>query len=158
MTPRIQIMVESRQLEERAAEDAEVAAMWAKATRSFRSSAVPELDADSAFTLAYPGALQAATAVVRAAGYRVRGDGHHHHTFAAVAALSLGAPSDAARDLNAIRQRRHRAVYDWDASTETEDLAALRLAASRLLRTGADWLRAQRSALAGNLPQPDVHS
>lgn len=78
MNPRIQVMLDSRQLEEQVAEDTEVGGMWAKAVRTLRSSEVTGLDPDSAFTLAYQAALQASTSVVRAAEYRVRGEGHHH--------------------------------------------------------------------------------
>jgi hypothetical protein len=154
VNPRIQVMLDSRQIEERRAEDAEVAGMWEKAVRSLRSSRVPGLDADAAFTLAYQAALQASTAVLRTAGYRVRGDGHHHHTFAAVAALALGELSDAARDLNVVRQSRHGAVYDWHARTEEKDLTFLRSAAARLFGEAHSWIAAQRPQLASSLPAP----
>jgi hypothetical protein len=147
MNPRLQVMLDSRQIEQTSAEDDEVLGMWAKAVRSLHSSAVPGLDPDSAFTLAYQGALQASTAIIRAAGYRVRGDGHHHHTFAAVAALDLGELSTAARDLNVIRQRRHVAVYKWESVTRDKDLATLRAAAARLSDHGRRWIRAQRPHL-----------
>ncbi|HEX6042208.1 hypothetical protein [Longimicrobium sp.] len=146
MTPRIKLMLESRQLEEKPAPDEEIQGMWSKAVRTYRGSALPDLDADSAFTLAYQGALQAATAIIRAAGYRVYGDGHHQHTFDAVAALGAGDLSEAARELNIIRQRRHRAVYDW-TTTEEKDLARLRSAASSLFQLGCAWLRDQRPGL-----------
>jgi hypothetical protein len=154
MNPRIQVMLDSRQLEAQPAEDAEIAGMWTKAVRTLRSSGVEGLDPDSAFTLAYQAALQACTAVVRAAGYRVRGQGHHHHTFAAVAALGLGELADAARELNVIRQGRHDAVYDWDAGTEAEDLEAIGAAGSLLFGEAFRWLRAERPRLAGSLPSP----
>ncbi|HLM68675.1 MAG TPA: hypothetical protein VK358_14145 [Longimicrobium sp.] len=147
MNPRLQVMLDSRQIETVPAEDEEVLGMWAKAARSLHSSGVAGLDPDSVFTLAYQGALQAATAVVRAAGYRVRGDGHHHHTFAAAAALDLGELSVAARDLNVIRQRRHEAIYDWEAVTRDRDLATLRSAAARLFADGRRWIQAQRPHL-----------
>ena len=89
---RIQIMLDSREIEQLAAPDEEVVGMWRKATTTLRSSAVHGLeeDPDSRFTLMYQAALQGATAVVRAAGYRVKGDDNHHITYAAVAALNLG--------------------------------------------------------------------
>lgn len=121
--------------------------MWHKAVRSFSSSMLPGLDADAAFTLLYQGTLQASTAIVRAAGYRVRGDGHHHHTFAAVAAHGLGEASEAARDRNVIRQQRHGAVYDWERTTDDHALAALRDAAQRLFSAGAASLAAFRPHL-----------
>jgi hypothetical protein len=140
-------MLDSRQIEAAAADDGEVRGMWMKSVRSLGSSRVAGLDADSAFTLAYRGALQAATAILRAAGFQARGDGHHHHTFAAVAALELGELSDAARDLNIVRQRRHRAIYDWEASVQETDLLSLRSAADRLVERGRVWLQEQRPAL-----------
>lgn len=154
MNPRIQVMLDSRQIEARPAEDDEVAGMWGKASRSLRSSRIAELDADAAFTLAYQAALQGCTAVLRAAGYRVIGEGHHHHTFAAVAALSLDYLSEAARDLNVIRQKRHGAVYDWDSRTGEKDLAALHSACERLFSEAHQWLTAQRPAITARLPDP----
>lgn len=118
MNARIGILLDSRDIEELAAEDAEVLGMWGKAARSYRSAGVPGLDGDpdARFTLYYQSALQGATAIVRAAGYRVRGDHNHQITFATVAALGAGRLSDAARDLNVIRQGRHAAIYDWEAT------------------------------------------
>jgi hypothetical protein len=151
---RIQVMLESRQIEERPADDPEVEGMWAKAVRTLHSSRLPGLDADAAFTLAYQAALQASTAVLRAAGYRVRGEGHHHHTFAAVAALGLGALSDAARDLNVIRLGRHAAVYDWEARTGEKELERLRTACGILFSEAHRWLGAQRPQIAASLIAP----
>jgi hypothetical protein len=148
MNPRLQVMLDSREIEAAPAEDEEVLGMWAKASRSLHSSGITGLDEDSAFTLAYQGALQAATAIIRAAGYKARGEGHHHHTFAAAAALNLGDLSDAARDLNVIRQRRHEAIYDWETVTRARDVAALRSAANRLFDHGRKWLQAQRPHLS----------
>ena len=121
--------------------------MWAKAVRSYEGSPLPGLGPDSAFTRAYQGVLQAATAVIRSAGYRVRGDGHHHHTFGTIAALDAGSLSETARELNDIRQRRHGAVYDWETTTQEKDLARLRSAALRLFALGREWLGEQRPQL-----------
>ncbi|MBB4636279.1 hypothetical protein [Longimicrobium terrae] len=141
-------MLDSRQLEERQASDSEVEGIWNKAVRSLNSSMLPRLDPDAAFTLLYQGALQASTAVVRASGHRVRGDGHHHHTFFAVAALGAGALSGAARDLNVIRQQRHGAIYDWERTTDEAALSALTAAARKLFAAGEAWLIAERPRLA----------
>lgn len=149
MNARIQIMLGSREIEELAAPDEEVLGMWGKAMRTARSAAAPGLvdDPDSQFTLVYQSALQGATALVRAAGYRVRGENNHYLTFATVAALALGDLSEAARDLNAIRQRRHAAVYDWESTTLPEQLNALRRATDLLLSEADSWLRRQRPSM-----------
>lgn len=156
MNGRIRIMLDSRDIEELAAEDAEVLGMWAKALRTARSASVTALDddLDARFTLLYQSALQGATAVVRAAGYRVRGDHNHQITFAAVAALGSGDLSEAARDLNVIRQGRHAAVYDWQTTTDAAQTAELRQATTRLLGEAYSWLEAQRPSLAGRVNDP----
>jgi hypothetical protein len=153
---RIRILLDSRDIETLAAEDEEILGMWAKAIRTYRSASVPGLedDPDARFTLLYQSALQAATAVVRAAGYRVRGDRNHQITFATVAALGLEALSDAGRDLNVIRQGRHAAIYDWEATTTKEQLLELQRATSTLLHEAFTWLRAQRPSLTEGLRAP----
>ena len=51
MNPRIQIMLDSRQLEESAAEEGEVEGLWRKAVQTRTSSMVPGLDPNARFTL-----------------------------------------------------------------------------------------------------------
>ena len=105
-------------------------------------------------TLLYQAALQGATAVVRAAGYRVRGDHNHHITFATVAALGPPGLSEAARDLNVIRQGRHAAVYDWEATTQASQVMDLQGATANLLWEAFSFLQSQRPSLAGGLSAP----
>jgi hypothetical protein len=155
MNARLQVMLESRQIEAQPAADAEVAAMWGKAVRTLRSAGVDGLDTDSAATLFYQSALQGAMTVVRAADYRIRGEGHHHHTFAAVAALVDGAPARAARTLNVIRQQRHGAVYDWETRTGDRELREMREAARTFLHAARPWLLARRPGIGpALLPLP----
>lgn len=156
MNARIRIMLDSRDIEELAAPDGEVLGIWAKATRTHRSAALPGLaeDPDARFTLLYQSALQAATSVVRAAGYRVRGEHNHQITFAAVAALGSPGLSEAARDLNVIRQGRHAAIYDWEATTEAGQLMELQRATASLLGEAYAFLQTQRPSLAGGMSAP----
>ena len=158
LNPRIQILLDSRDIEELAAADAEVLGMWGKATRTYRSAGVPGLedDPDARFTLLYQAALQGATAVVRAAGYRVRGDHNHRITFATVAALASGDLAEAARDLNVIRQGRHAAIYDWEATTDPAQVRGLQRAATVLLREAFSWLGTRRPSLTSVLTSPTV--
>jgi hypothetical protein len=156
MNARIQILLDSRDIEELAAEDAEVVGMWRKATRTLQSAAAEGLDddPDSRFTLLYQAALQGATAVVRAAGYRVRGDHNHQIVFSTVAALGAGDLSNAARDLNVIRQRRHAAIYDWQETVSSAQVQTLRDASGRLLREAHRWLLRERPSLHSLNPPP----
>jgi hypothetical protein len=151
MNDRINIMLQSRQIEEYAGTDDEVIFLWGKAVECLRVSSLPGVGGDPALSLVYQAALQAATAVVRAARYRVRGSGHHHHTFAAVAALDLGDLSRAARALDRARPMRHEAVYGWEARITEEDLAAVRADTAWLFTEAHRWLVSQRPHLAASL-------
>jgi hypothetical protein len=150
---RIKIMLDGRDIEEFAAADDEIVGMWRKATKTIQSAAAPELDLDldSRFTLMYQAALQGSTAVVRAAGYRIRGNDNHRLTFATVAALGLGDLSEAARELNIVRQGRHAAVYDWESTTGPGEIKKLQDATIRLLQEADAWLRRQPGPYADRL-------
>lgn len=53
-----------------------------------------------------------------------------------------------------IRQKRHGAVYDWEAGTGETDLVALRSAGGRLFAEAYRWLGAERPRLAASLSAP----
>lgn len=156
MNARIQAMVDSRELEPLPAEDREVAARWRKAVQTYADSQ-KDLSPDSVITLRYQAGLQAATAILRAAGYRVRmsATGHHRLTFEALRALGIDNLSPLGREMNDLRRRRHHAIYEWDdesaAGMEPERLDEI---VSRILQLGYDWLRNQRPSIAGDLDQP----
>lgn len=152
MTPRLQILVDSRRIEALPATDEEVASAWDKALRTLRSSRVAGLDVEPAFTLAYQAALQGAAAVLRAAGYRAVGRDHHHSIFAGVAALEAGELSHAARAGDDMRMERHDAVYGSTVVVDAAQLAEMHLAADRLFAAALAWLRAERPAV--ELPPP----
>lgn len=154
MNRRIGIMLQSREIEESPALDEEVVIVWEKAVETYRASTMHGLSGDPALSLVYQAALQAATSVVRAAGYRVRGAGHHHHTFAAVAALNVDDLSRAARSLDEARQTRHEAVYGWRVRTTDNDLVAVRSATGRLIQAAHKWITEQRPHLAPTLARP----
>lgn len=155
MTPRLAIMVDSREIEQAEAPDREVGARWRKAVATYQDAG-KDLGSDSRLTLYYQAGLQAATALVRAAGYRVMGADHHRHTFEAVRALDVGELSRVARELSAFRRSRHQAVYDWAETPldESDEAAALDLLArnvGRMLELGRAWLLQTRPSLSGEI-------
>jgi hypothetical protein len=156
MNARLQIMVDSREIEEADASDREVVARWRKAV--YRDAAA-DLSPDSKLTLYYQAGLQAATVLIRASGFRVLGTDHHRHTFEALRALDLGDLSVVARELNTFRRSRHQAVYDWDDgvhddSGEAASLDALTRSVARLMRLGHAWVVANRPSVATEFEQP----
>lgn len=156
MNARLRMMVESRELEEAAAEDVEVLGTWRRAVQSLRDATIPGLSAESAYTLAYQAGLQGATAVLRAAGYRVRETprGHHRLTFLGLAALQLPGLSEMGRRLNETRLGRHEAVYGWEESVGPERLRELLSVVEPLLSTAFEHLRSTRPEIAEDLPAP----
>jgi hypothetical protein len=110
---RIDRLVEARSLEEVAADDGEVAAIWAAALREWSDASVPGLSVAGAFTHVYQAAFRAATAVLRGAGYRPRGavGGHHHVTFFALGALGDDEIERVPDAMQGIRGGRHIALY-----------------------------------------------
>ena len=155
MNARLQIMVDSREIEAADARDGEIIARWRKAVATHRDAA-KDLGPDSRLILYYQAGLQAATALVRSAGFRVLGADHHRHTFEALRALDLGELSTIARVMNAHRRSRHQAIYDWDAevpddATPSADLEALAHGVSRMLTLGRDWLASTRPTMADDL-------
>lgn len=105
---RIRRLLEERDLEERPAPDQEIASYWRKALRAHRDSRVPGLSPHGAFNAAYEAALDAATALVREAGYRVSSHTRHHWA-AFYAVQGLGDPEldRIGGDLNGTRTNRH---------------------------------------------------
>jgi hypothetical protein len=154
MNERVQILLQSRQLEERPAPDAEVRSTWEKALETRRSVASYGHYPESEFSLIYQSALQASTAVLRCAGYRARGGDHRYNTFTGVAAIGTGELSRAGRDLDAMRPVRHEAVYATQIAIGTDDVAEIRRRADRLFDAAHRFIIDARPGLAADLPKP----
>jgi len=153
---RIDRLLEAHTLESVAADDAEVASLWAAALREWSDASVIGLSVPGAFSHVYQAAFRAATAAVRCAGFRTRGavSGHHYVTFYALAALGgrgLERSADALQDL---RGGRHTALYGDPEELDAEDLASARRDVGQLLSEVHAWLIAARPSLQTRLGSP----
>jgi hypothetical protein len=153
---RIDRLLEARSLEEVPAEDAEVAGIWAAALREWSDAAIPGLSVPGAFMHVYQAGFRAATAMVRAAGYRVRGavGSHHYATFYTVGALGDQALERIADAMQNIRGGRHTALYGDEDELEPEDLQAAREHVSHLLASVHTRLQQSRPLLRDRLGSP----
>lgn len=153
---RIDRLLEGRNLEQVPADDAEVVTIWMAALREWLDGSVPGLSVAGAFTHVYQAAFRAATAMLRAAGYRVRGavGSHHHATLYAVAALGDETLERIADSIQGIRGGRHTALYGDEAELEPEDLEAARSLVTQLLPEVHRWIIASRPSLAERLRKP----
>lgn len=146
---RIDRLVEARNLEPVPADAAEVAAIWNAALREWSDASVPGLSLAGAFIHVYQAAFRAATAAVRAAGYRQRGavGGHHHVTFYALGAVGDEEIERLADVMQAVRGGRHAALYGEEEEIEPDDVEKARHAVAELLEHVHRWLRRTRPDL-----------
>jgi hypothetical protein len=86
-----------------------VAAIWKAAFREWADSQAQGLSVPGAFTHVYLAAFDAASAMLRAAGYRIHGTvgGHHYNTFCAAGALGDAALEEIVVDAECPRRTAH---------------------------------------------------
>jgi hypothetical protein len=118
--------------------------------RDLADAGIRQLSADRRFATAYNAALQLASIVLHAAGYRTAGSGHHWATFYVLPEI-MGHPAQSRADyLDNCRSKRN--VTDYDRAGEISDREVEEiLAEARAFRSDVvSWLRKNH---AGLLPE-----
>jgi uncharacterized protein (UPF0332 family) len=93
--------------------------------RDIKDSKVSDVSLDWQLGIAYNAALKIATILVRAAGYRVKGHGHHMNTFILIPDF-LGIEKKEYSDyLDACRKKRNSVEYDCVGGATREDVQEL---------------------------------
>lgn len=110
--PKIQRLIDAREMEAVEPDPERIASLWEKALASNADSRMG-LSADNAVTLAYQAGLQACSALREAHGYRTKGatSGHHFRTFYAVSALGYPALENVGVRSESMRASRVRSTY-----------------------------------------------
>lgn len=93
--------------------------------RDLQDSNVQGLSTDRRFATAYNAALQLATVVLRAEGYRTIGAGHHATVIRALRIIIGSEASELADYLDACRSRRNTVDYDGINIATEADVAEL---------------------------------
>ena len=116
--------------------------------RNLRDAAVSQLSADNRFGLAYEGALLLAKMAVACSGYRVKGQGAHQTTFAALK-LAVG-PSIAktASYLERCRRKRNELSYDSAGVVSDTEAAEILSEAHSLQKSIEEWITKNHPHLA----------
>ncbi|MDO9182863.1 MAG: hypothetical protein Q7U04_10670 [Bacteriovorax sp.] len=108
--------------------------------RDLEDSSQTEISDDWQFGIAYNAALKLANVLVRASGYRVKGQGHHMNTFAMIP-LILGAhKKDDSDYLDACRRKRNIVEYDSVGGATAEDVKELREFVQEFQKEVLTWL------------------
>jgi uncharacterized protein (UPF0332 family) len=126
---------------------AEIAGLFAVIERDLTDAAIEALSADRRFATAYNAALQAATAMMYAEGYRTSGVGHHRTTFEFLKGISATEFGDLADYFDDCRRKRNRADYvgvGYVSDTETRCLVEEARGFAEIART---WIQERHPEL-----------
>lgn len=138
--------LESGTLEERSASDTEVASFWAKALLAYGDARNASSSPDNRLLRAYDAGRTAATAIIRAGGYRVKGgEGHHFVTFDVARGLvSVSDLRTAIDEMSALRTQRHALEYEPEDEVDMATVEHAIRVAEKIINVGADHLRVIR--------------
>lgn len=144
-------LVKARRLEALAPSRAEIADLLSQAERSLkdaRRAIAGQLSADWQFMIAYAAPLSLAAAVVRAEGYRVKGQGHHATLFEALV-VAIPETKKLAGYFSRCRRRRNLLMYERPGRVSPTQVARLLQAAEEFDRFVRTWLTKKHADLVG---------
>jgi uncharacterized protein (UPF0332 family) len=141
------LLAEGRLRRQAAARD-EIVGLLRVAARDLADARATVISDDRRFATAYNAALQLATIVLRAEGYRTAGAGHHRTTIAALPQVLGPVLSSTADYLDACRSKRNTVDYDGIGVATEADVIELIDEATRLQGTIESWLRENHPDLA----------
>jgi hypothetical protein len=126
-------------LEKEASSQQEINDLFKIVERDLIDSASSTLSFDWQFGIAYNAALKLANILVRKSGYRVKGQGHHMHTFAMITKILGNERKDDADYLDACRKKRNLVEYDCVGGANKEDVEELREFVFDFKQIVIDW-------------------
>jgi hypothetical protein len=129
----------------------EIRKLLAIVDRDLKQCQLKELSTDWRFNIAYNAALQAATAALRASGYRTTKESHHYHTIQSLY-LTLKIKSEKGNivgRLDAFRQKRAKTTYEVAGSISESELEELIELTKILKMRVEEWLQLNHPELSG---------
>ena len=125
----------------------EIAGLLAIVGRDLRDCRAQGLSPEWQLSIAYNAILQAATAALAAAGYRVRRrEGGHHHTLESLR-HTVGVKADVLRMVDVLRKKRHLSDYVRAVAVSQQEADESIALAVRLGAEVTIWLREQHADL-----------
>ena len=118
----------------------EIADLLKIVERDLEDSAQTEISNDWQFGIAYNAALKLANILVRASGYRVKGQGHHMNTIAMIHLILGPHKKDDSEYLDTCRRKRNIVEYDCVGGATSEDVKELREFVKDFQKEVLSWL------------------
>jgi uncharacterized protein (UPF0332 family) len=99
-----------------------------------------DMSHDSQFGIAYNAALKLATILLRASGYRVKGQGYHRTTIKLIPEILGKEHKDDSEYLDTCRRKRNEAEYDRAGGTTESEVNELRKFVIEFKKIVLKWL------------------
>ena len=117
----------------------EIGNLLGVADRDLKDCQIKGLSDDARLAIAYNGALQCATAALRAAGYRLAREAHHYRTIFSLE-HTIGADSKLVAKFDAFRKKRNLGDYTLAGSTSKKEADEMVTLAQQLRKEVEDWI------------------
>jgi len=124
----------------------EIADLLAVADRDLKDSQTPGLSSDWQLNIAYNAALQAATAVLAACGYRAAREAYHYRIIQSLT-YTIGASEGLIIQFDRFRKKRNIGAYDRAGAVSDQEASEMGLLAQRLRKEIEDWIRKNKPEL-----------
>jgi hypothetical protein len=139
--------LENKWLTEHHTSPEEIAELLEVVNRDLSQCQTPGLFPDWQLSIAYNAALQAATAALAAAGYRVARGASHHYLVIQSLSFTLGADAALVAQLDQFRKKRNILDYQRAGVASNQEANEMKALAQRLHRDVMDWLKAKHPQL-----------
>jgi len=149
MNRRLRRLLDDGRLRRHRTDCREVADLLAVAQRDIADAQVDGVSVDRRFATAYSAALQLATLVLHASGYRAAAQRGHHAVTIQVLPELLGRETESlAAYLDSCRSLRNTSDYDRVGAVTDQDLAELLVEVERFRDQVIAWLNSQHPGLS----------
>ena len=125
----------------------EIKGLLAIVQRGISDSKVEAISLDLRFAAAFSAALSAATASLRASGYRTKTQVGHHMKTVECLEFTIGADQRLINRMKTLSKKRNITFYDTAGNISNEDLRLAQETAEELLRKVQEWIRKAHPAL-----------
>jgi hypothetical protein len=130
----------------------EISALLQMVDRDLHDASLAGLSVDRCFTTAYSAALQLATIVLRALGYRTSGSAHHWTTFQALSLIQKPGGIELADYFDSCRRKRNVADYDAAGMISNADAGELLQEVKRFHKHVLTWMSHEHPQLIDDKP------